>query len=112
MLYQQNYGGDTQGILLHRLDFDEINWQEDQTDQSSKEPEKLEFLKLLKIHHCSGFDFLDECTMVGVTHGDTLYKYTRENPYSLDWVLDSTKSLNLTMRVTCIDDNIYTTSWN
>lgn len=50
--------------------------------------------------------------MVGVTHGDTLYKYTRENPNSIDWVLDSTKSLSLTNKLKTIDDNIYTSSWD
>ena len=50
--------------------------------------------------------------MIGLTHGDTLYKYTRENPNSIDWVLDSTKSLSLTQKVKIIDDNIYTTSWD
>ena len=50
--------------------------------------------------------------MIGLTHGDTLYKYKRDNPDSLDWVSDGTKKLSLTKHVKCIDGNIYVTSWD
>ena len=89
MLYQSAYHGDKQGILLHKLELKKIDWlNQDQDDESLIAPKKtyLEFIKLIEIKNCSSFDFLDDCTLIGLSPAGKIFKYQRDDASSLDWV--------------------------
>ena len=54
------------------------------------------------------FDFIDELTLVLITH--FVVRYTRKDAKSLDWTRDSNAFLQIPRALRCIGNNIYCVS--